>query len=149
MRRVRNWQDFFAALFFIAFAAAAIAFSGNLPMGTAASMGPRYAPVMLGGVLAVFGLLLLLESFVGGEVRLQGGRLIPVLVIPASFAIFGLTVESLGLFLSVALTSFAGGLAGGGTRLVRLAIFSLLLAAACVLVFVTFLQLPYDIWPEW
>ena len=149
MPRVRNWQDFFAALFFLAFAVAAFAFSGNLPMGTAESMGPRYAPVILAGVLAVFGLLLLLEAFVGARARLQGGRVIPVLVIPASFAIFGFTVESLGLFLSVLLTAFAGGLAGGRTPVVRLAIFSVVLSTACVVVFVLFLKLPYDIWPEW
>ena len=149
MPRVRNWQDFFAALFFLAFAVAAIALSGNLPMGTAQSMGPRYAPVILAGVLAVFGLLLLLEAFVGARARIEGGRVIPVLVIPASFVIFGFTVESIGLFLSVALTAFAGGLAGGKTPVVKLAIFSVVLSAACVATFVMFLKLPYDIWPEW
>ena len=149
MSRVRNWQDFFAALFFLAFAAAALVFSRSLPMGTASAMGPRYAPAVLAGVLAIFGILLLLESFAGMRARLQRGRILPILVIPFSFAIFGFTIESLGLFLAVALTAFAGGLAGGRTPVVRLAIFSVALAAVCSIMFVLLRKLPYDIWPEW
>jgi hypothetical protein len=147
MPRVRNWQDFFAAAFFLAFAAAALFFSRGLPMGTADAMGPRYAPAILAGVLAIFGLLLMFESFVGLRTRVERGRILPVLVIPFSFAIFGATIESLGLFLSVALTAFAGGLAGGRAPVVKLAIFSLALAAMCSVMFVLLLRLPYSIWP--
>ena len=62
--KIRNMKDFLAGLMFIAFGAAAAGLAQNYNMGTAARMGPGYFPTVLGGVLAVLGVIILMESFV-------------------------------------------------------------------------------------
>jgi len=62
--RIRSPKDFWAGLMFIAFGLfAAIWAYANYQMGSAVRMGPAYFPTVLGGLLAVLGLLVLLEAF--------------------------------------------------------------------------------------
>jgi hypothetical protein len=62
--RIRSPRDFWAGLMFIGFGLfAAIWAYANYQMGTAVRMGPAYFPIVLGGLLAILGLLVLLEAF--------------------------------------------------------------------------------------
>jgi hypothetical protein len=62
--RIRSPKDFWAGLMFIAFGLFAAIFAyANYQMGTAVRMGPAYFPAVLGGLLAVLGLLVLIEAF--------------------------------------------------------------------------------------
>ena len=54
-----NNKDVWAGLMLIAIGAAAIFIARNYPFGTALRMGPGYFPVVLGGLLIVFGLSVL------------------------------------------------------------------------------------------
>jgi hypothetical protein len=60
---IKNPKDFWAALMFIGFGAFVVAWSlTHYQMGTAVRMGPGYFPVMLGGLLAVLGAMVFVQS---------------------------------------------------------------------------------------
>ena len=78
--KIKSQQDWWAGLMFIGFGLFFIVFSlgtpdfinnivgtkliGGYQMGSSVRMGPAYFPVVLGGMLAVLGLLVLLDSVV-------------------------------------------------------------------------------------
>jgi hypothetical protein len=62
--KIRNQKDFWAGLMFLAFGLAFAIVARNYQMGTAVRMGPAYFPTVLGGLMAVLGLIILLRSFV-------------------------------------------------------------------------------------
>jgi putative tricarboxylic transport membrane protein len=88
---IRNPKDFWAGLMFITFGLAFVLIAAGTPafldqvlgelrvpgyqMGSAVRMGPAYFPVMLGGLLATLGAVILARSFVSGrsgeEVRIK------------------------------------------------------------------------------
>jgi len=57
MIKVKSPKDFWAGLMFIAFGLFFVIGARNYRMGSAARMGPAYFPTMLGGLMAVIGLL--------------------------------------------------------------------------------------------
>jgi hypothetical protein len=62
--KIRNQKDFWAGLMFFGIGLAFAIVALNYQMGTAVRMGPAYFPTVLGGLMAVLGLIVLLRSFV-------------------------------------------------------------------------------------
>ena len=62
-----NNKDIWSGLMLIAIGAAAILVARNYPFGTALRMGPGFFPVVLGGLLIVFGLTILAIGLRQGE----------------------------------------------------------------------------------
>ena len=62
-----NNKDIWSGLMLIVIGAAAILVARNYPFGTALRMGPGFFPVMLGGLLIVFGLTILAIGLRQGE----------------------------------------------------------------------------------
>lgn len=76
--RVKSPKDFWAGLMFIAFGLFFVIWAvTNYQMGSAVRMGPGYFPAVLGGLLAVLGLTVLIESFAmeGAKLELPYNRL--------------------------------------------------------------------------
>ena len=92
---IKSPKDFWAGLMFIAFGLFfAVWAVVNYQMGSAVRMGPAYFPAVLGGLLAVLGLMVLVEAFAmdpgAGHAKLK----LPytrydVLVVAAVFAALG------------------------------------------------------------
>lgn len=61
--RIKNGKDFWAGLMFISFGLGFMVVARNYSMGTAVRMGPAYFPTILGGFMAVLGLMVLVRSF--------------------------------------------------------------------------------------
>ena len=68
--KIKSPKDFWAGLIFIAFGLFFFLGARNYEMGTAARMGPAYFPTMLGGLIALIGGIVFLQSLVvkGGKV---------------------------------------------------------------------------------
>jgi hypothetical protein len=62
--KITNGKDFWAGMMFIAFGIAFMWVSRNYAMGTSVRMGPAYFPMVLGGMLAVLGAVVLFRGFV-------------------------------------------------------------------------------------
>ena len=91
--RIKSPKDFWAGLMFIGFGMFfALWAVSNYQMGSAVRMGPAYFPALLGGLLAVLGAMVLIESFAmdpGGHAKL---------VLPYSKYDFAIAVAILAVF---------------------------------------------------
>lgn len=62
--KITNGKDLWAGLMFLGFGLGFMIASKNYNMGTAVRMGPAYFPTLLGGILAVLGLIVLVRAFI-------------------------------------------------------------------------------------
>ena len=60
--KIKDYKDFYSGLMFLVVGVLAVWLSQSYNMGTSARMGPGYFPTVLGGVLAVIGVVLALKS---------------------------------------------------------------------------------------
>jgi hypothetical protein len=118
-------------------------------MGTLRRMGPGMFPAMVGGLMSVFGVILLVSGFLR-EGELPKVRIWSPLFVLAGVATFALLIEPFGLVPAVIGTVLVSSLAE--RRLQPVAI-PLLAGGLCVLVWLIFrvglgLPIPMFDWPE-
>jgi hypothetical protein len=114
---IKSPKDFFAGLLFIAIAAVFAHGVLELQIGTAFRMGPGYFPLMLVGLLAALGLVILFRGVwaEGEPIGVVAWRGLINIVLPVVF--FGVTIRGLGFVVSLALTVFFTTLASGHFKL--------------------------------
>jgi hypothetical protein len=145
--KVRAQKDFWSGLMFLAFAAVAMFAASGYSLGTAGRMGPGYFPLLLGGVLALLGVLLIARSLLAEGEESGNLNLRPLLVIAAGVVLFGLSIERLGLVVSLVVVTLVSALASRESRPLEAALLAAALAAFSVGVFVYALRLPLPVWP--
>ncbi len=146
--KIKSPKDFWAGLMFIAFGLAAMIIAlMNYKMGTAVRMGPAYFPTMLGGLLAVLGLIVLVDSFVIQGPKVPRFHFRPLILISASCVAYGYLMKPLGLVLATAVLVFVSALGGHEFKWKEVTILSIVLIVFSVLVFVKGLTLPFPLWP--
>jgi hypothetical protein len=136
-------------LFFIVLGAAALWVSRDYPLGNLNRMGPGYFPRMLSVGMICLGVLILRQGLTGlaGGKGLRAGPDRSFWLIPLSLAVFGLSVEPLGVVVALALTLAVAGAAHREARIKEVAISIVTLIVLCVLIFVVALKLPLRLWP--
>ena len=97
MVSIRAPKDFWAGVMFIAFAAVALYVSRNYSLGTTIRMGPGYFPMLLGGVLAVIGAILVVRSLVIAGDPIGHVQVLPLVVVAVAVVLFGVLLPRLGL----------------------------------------------------
>jgi hypothetical protein len=142
-----NAPDFSFGTFLIGLGAFAYGAAGELPAGTAASMGPGYVPRGLALLIMIYGAVMALRALFAGRQALPGMAWRPLVLIFSAVALFAVVLPLAGL----ALTGFAvvvcAGLAAYDMRVRENLVFAAALAAFAVLLFVIALGLPIRIWP--
>ena len=146
---IKSPRDFWAGVMFLAFGGgmAGIALK-NYQMGSAVRMGPAYFPAVLGGILAVLGLILLLRSFVLKGAKVPTFHFRPLLFILVACLAFAYTLKLLGLIGATLLLVFISAFGGDEFKWKEVAILYVVLIIFSVLVFVKGLTLPFPICPE-
>jgi hypothetical protein len=138
-----NRKDIAAGLIFVAIGAYfCIDAFWTLQIGTAVRMGPGYFPVMIGGLLVAFGLVIVLRGFGTapspfGAVSWRG-----IVLISLAPIVFGLAIRTAGLAPTVAMTSLVSAFASRRVGILRAAMLAIGLTIFCVLVFHYGLNLP-------
>jgi hypothetical protein len=99
--RIRAPKDFWAGLMFIAFGISFAAVAQNYQMGSAVRMGPAYFPTMLGGILAVIGLVILLGSLVVDGPKVPRFYFRPIIFVVVAIVLFGFLLKPAGLVLAL------------------------------------------------
>ncbi len=149
MLKIKSPKDFWAGLMFLGiglfFAVWAVAF---YQMGSAVRMGPAYFPAVLGGLLAVLGLIVLGGSFAIEGPRVPAFHFRPLLFVIASCLAFGYLMKPLGLVLAIAAMVLLAALGGHEFRWKETALLAAVLIVFSVLVFVKGLTLPFPLWPD-
>ncbi len=162
--KIKGQQDFWAGLMFIGFGLFFILFALGTPefldrilgirlisgyqMGSSVRMGPAYFPAVLGGLLAALGLVVLLDSIVEEGPAVAKFHFRPVLFLAASSLAFASLLKPLGLVLASAALVFISAYGGHEFKWKEVAIMTVVLVIASVLVFVKALVLPFPICPD-
>lgn len=143
--QLRNNKDFWSGLLLIALGAAAVLIARNYPFGTALRMGPGFFPIILGGLLIVFGLYLLASGLRSND-KIEGSwSLRALVVLPLSLVLFGLLMERAGFVPAMIVLIFGSATATTEFRFVDVLLFAIGLTALSVAVFVWALGLPYPL----
>jgi hypothetical protein len=130
----------------IAFAAGALAYD----IGSPTRMGPGYVPLVLGGLLAGLGLLVIAKGFVAGEGDAIGDvDWRAVVLVTAGLLFFGLTVRGLGVVGALFGASLLAALARSQTSLREALVIAAGLTALSVVIFIFALQLRLPLVGSW
>ena len=162
--RVKSQRDFWAGLMFISVGLFFVVVAAGTPefidrlfgtklipgyqIGSAVRMGPAYFPILLGGLLAVLGVLVLIDSLVEEGEPVAEFHFRPLLFLAASSLAFAYLLKPLGLPLASIALVFISAFGGHEFKWKEVAILSLLLVIFSVLVFVKGLILPFPICPD-
>jgi Tripartite tricarboxylate transporter TctB family len=147
--KIKNIQDFWCGLFFVALGALAIYLSRNYEMGTALQMGPGYFPTWLGGIMIGFGVLIGALSFriegeADQELGLASWALRPWLVLTATLVLFAVLMEAdFGFVPSVILLVVGCALAHKDVNWRETLLLSIGITAGVVAIFSYGLDMPY------
>ena len=97
--QIKAPKDFWAGLMFIGFGLFFMIWAiTHYQMGSAVRMGPAYFPTMLGGLLAVLGAFVLLESFVvTGEGLKLPFNIVDLVIALAIYGVVGYLAKPLGM----------------------------------------------------
>ena len=147
-------RDVLAGLLFVGVAALGLWFSRDYPIGTALRMGTGYVPRLLCWILLALGVVVLVQGLREGQgahlvSSEQGSAWRAVIFVTASLVIFGVSIERLGLVLSILLLIAAGSVAARGLRPFETATAALVLIVLSWGIFILGLGLTIPVWPEW
>lgn len=111
--QLRNKQDFWSGLMFVALGAGFALGATKYSMGTAARMGPGYFPFWLGVCLAVLGAIVALGAFKSKaeKAEIDPFRWKIATIIIGAVVLCGLTLNFLGVYISIFLLVAVSGLA--------------------------------------
>ena len=162
--KIKSQQDWWAGWMFIAFGLFFILVSAGTPefvnsmfgtklvagyqMGSSVRMGPAYFPVVLGGILAALGALVLLDSVVEEGPKIAKFHFRPLFFIAVSSLAFAYLLKPLGLALASVALVFICAYGGHEFKWKEVAIMSVVLVIFSVVVFVKGLSLPFPVCPS-
>jgi len=145
---IRNPQDFWGGVAVLLFALFSLYAGSDLPGMRGFAFGPGTAPRLFGGLLAAVAVIIMINGLIShGPPLERWGIRAPVLFI-ASVVFFGATVRPLGLVISAFVTLMIASAASKEVRWVESAVWSALLTAASIALFVYGLNLPMQLWPR-
>jgi hypothetical protein len=151
--RIKNREDAWSSVFFIVLGIAAAIYSlTHYRLGVPSRMGPGFFPAMIGGVVALFGVIVLITStgIDDGPAAEPAGdwkRVIrPLAAIICAVIAFGLLLQPLGLIASVVVLIVIARIARWGTLRELVALCGVLVLIA-YLVFVVGLNMPFRLVP--
>jgi putative tricarboxylic transport membrane protein len=147
-------KDVLSGLLFIVIALLGLWLSRDYPIGTALRMGTGYVPRLLCWILLGLGVVILVQGLREAQTArtlsvgdASGWR--PVVFVTASLVIFGLSIERLGLVVSILLLIAVGSVAARGLRPLETIAAALVLIALSWAIFIVGLGLTIPVWPEW
>ena len=146
---IRNPRDFWSGIIFIVFGVAAIVIGQDYAMGTAGRMGPAYFPVVVGYLLAFFGLVLTANGVLTRGQPLGKFAVREAVLILVGTLLFGLLVRNAGLVAAIIVLVLLGGLASREFKAAKYLALAIGMSIFSVLVFVKSLGLPMPVVGPW
>jgi Tripartite tricarboxylate transporter TctB family len=140
-----NNRRFLAGIMFLAIGGVAIYLAQDYPMGSALRMGPGYFPIVLGGVMGLFGIYELIIGVLK-PAPVQGNWSVRALIIlPVAAIIFGVLMEHGGFIPAMVALVFVSALAGPEFKFVEVLLLAIGLTIGCTGLFIYGLGLPYPL----
>ena len=129
----------------IAIGAASIFIARDYPFGSTMRMGPGYFPSMLGGILALFGIYVLIIGLRSGEKITVHCSLRALIVLPLSLVAFGVLMKHAGFIPALVVLIFGSASAGREFKFVEVLLLTVILTGLSVAIFIWGLGLPYPL----
>ena len=148
--QLKNKQDFWSGIMFVALGVGFALGATSYSMGTAARMGPGYFPFWLGICLAVLGAIVALSAMSPKADKVEMERFdVPItVIIIGSVALAGVLLNYLGfyitVFLLVLMSSFASHVFSWKVAIIN----GICLTIFCWLAFIKGLGLIFPLWPS-
>ena len=141
----RNNRDFWAGVVYITLGVVAMWIARDYPFGSALRMGPGYFPTVLGGIMIVFGIMVLLMGIKNNE-KMKGTWSIRALImLPLATAVFGFVMEHAGFIPALALLIPMSAASGKEFKWGEILLLTIGLLVICTGVFIYGLGLPYPL----
>ena len=139
-------KDFWSGLMLIAIGGGAVFIARNYQFGSSLRMGPGYFPTILGGALVMFGVYFVIQGLRAGAEKLEGSwSLRALIILPLSLVLFGLLIDRAGFIPAMLALIIGSATASTQFKIVEVLVFAVFMTAACVVVFVWALGLPYEL----
>jgi hypothetical protein len=148
--RIKSERDFWSGLMFVVVGIVFAVGATNYSMGTSARPGAGYFPLLLSVIMAILGAIVLFKSL---TIETPGGDPIghiawkPLLIIVAAIAVFGVTIELLGMVVSIPILIFISSLAGDEFRWREVIANGVVLTIFSWAIFIYGLKLTIPMWP--
>jgi len=149
--RIKSERDFWSGLMFVVVGIVFAVGATNYSMGSSARPGAGYFPLLLSVIMAILGAIVLFKSL---TIETPGGDPIghiawrPLLIIVAAIAVFGITIELLGMVVSIPILIFISSLAGDEFRWREVITNAVVLTVFSWAIFIYGLKLTIPMWPR-
>ncbi len=147
--QIKHQKDFWSGVMFLVLGLAFAGLAQRYDLGTAQRMGPAYFPTVLGGLLAVLGLIILVKGLARAEPGSDVERFHfgPLAVVLGAVTLFGLLLRPAGLVAALLVLIGVSAYASHEFRareVIPLAAFLVVLVLA---VFIWGLGMVVPVWP--
>ena len=143
--KLTQTMDFWAGLMFAGTGTAAMWGARGYPFGSTLNMGPGYFPTVLGGLLVVFGLVILVRGLRQSEKIQAGWSVRALIVLPLAVVAFGVLMARAGFVPAMAGLVLVSAAAGREFRFKEVLLLAVFLTALTVAMFLWGLGLPYPL----
>ena len=149
--KIRNEQNFWAGVMFLAVGLGFVVLAREYDMGTAQRMGPAYFPTILGGLLAALGLIVSITSL-GSEkmpqAKVEKFHFDALAWVLGAVVAFGLLLRPMGLVVALVALVVISGFGSHDRNLKHLAFLTIGLVALVLVVFIYGLGLTFPVLPS-
>ena len=155
---IKSQKDFYSGLMFTVVGGAFGFGATSYTIGEGARMGPGYFPLMLGILLAIMGVVIMVQALIKGEP--DGGKIgkwawKPLAFIIASNVLFGillgglpsLKIPAMGMIAAIYGLTIVASYAGERVNIKEVLVLATVLAIGSYLAFVMLLKLQFPVWP--
>lgn len=146
---IRHPKDFWTGVIFLSIGLAAVIIGRDYNMGTAGKMGPAYFPTILGGLLALIGVVAMARAFFRDGEPIGKFAIKETILILTGVLLFGFLVRGAGLVLAVFAIIMFSAYASSKFKWIPAIALAIGAAVFAVLVFVKALGLPIAIIGPW
>jgi Tripartite tricarboxylate transporter TctB family len=147
--RLRNGQDFWAGLIYVAFGVSAVMIARNYSMGSAFRMGPGAFPMGLGLLLSLIGLISLSRAFLRPSSPLGPWAWKGLLLVIGATLVFGAMVRGAGVVIALPVLVFLSAVASARCRWRASLALAVGLTIFCIVVFLKGLGIPLPLFGTW
>ena len=138
-------KNFLSGLFFIGTGGLGIFMAQDYPMGTALRMGPGYFPIVLSGMLILFGIYCLIQGLLNPEKLKHNWSPRALLILPIATVVFGLLMEHAGFIPALIVLIFISAYAGSEFKFWEVLVMAIGLTIGSWALFIWGLGLPYPL----
>jgi hypothetical protein len=142
---LKNNKRFLSGLMFLGIGAVALYMAKDYPMGTALRMGPGYFPIVLGGIIGLFGIYELIIGVLKPDPVQGNWSLRALAILPISAVIFGILMEHAGFIPALIALILVSAWAGDEFKLWEVVVVAVAMTVACTGLFIYGLGLPYPL----